>query len=621
MGGYRRRRYSRSSRSYGQERARAHIEEASAFADEVGNADSIVKNAFFSLSGSARDGLLRKYETLYGASAREYAQQTIPKWKSGAVRMSGMVAKRLFALMPPLMPTSQKHQIVEAVWKRYGPHSRKYVYVGPGSDPRDVLAAIEQYFETLTVRYAIPKALERQFDWLSDNDVVVKQQLLNHFMDEQRKAALASARLNLDMILERMQSDDEMRIAKLSHTVFVGNHQLEIRADRFRTGFVLSDASSNDVRPKSEFRWPTGCLAAVAVVVGVLWLAGNIFGRGTPSQPVSTAKAPLQQADQPPQATVPGAVSQALPTVIVSASSTQVLPPSTESGGAARQPPLVPAEPPRSSVSAPTPAVQVSPASASRSRVAPLSQDGTRCTQSVVANVLDDGATVIVGDGTSYTISTNGVMRYSAAQWSTGDEVRVCQLAGSGGTIYASLANPSHYDTVQGTLASQDRPTTMLCTGVQITRVTENGALVDTTDGSSYEISAAGVMRYSAAQWSTGDAVQVCRTRLPDGSVAASIANPGHYDKLQAIAAGHTRATSVSCRDTTIASVSSGGDVVATSDGRSYIVSPAGVMRYSVQQWSTSDRVTLCEALASDGSVAASITNPQHYDKVQATRT
>ena len=191
--------------------------------------------------------------------------------------MSGMVARRLFALMPPLMPVSQKYQIVESIWKQYGPTSRKYVYVGPDSVANDVLAAIEAYFSSLTVLYVIPARLEREFDWLSDNDVQVKQHLLNHFMDEQRRSAIASATLNLTMILDGMKSDTEHQISKLSHTVFVGNHQLEMRADPLRSGFVLSDSASDAILPKSQASVP-GCIITVGVLAGGIWLLGKFLG-------------------------------------------------------------------------------------------------------------------------------------------------------------------------------------------------------------------------------------------------------------------------------------------------------------------------------------------------------
>jgi len=253
--------------STGREYAQAHIQAGIEFSDEVGEADVIVKNAFFSLSSKALGPLLDKYEALYGTAPRDYAQQTIPKWRSGKVHMSGLVAKRLFDLMPPLMPLSQKNQIVEKIWKHYGPYSKGYLYVGPDVDRDALLAEIEKYFASLDVMHEIPEDLEDRFDWISSNDVTVKQQLLNYFIGQQRKVALASAKLNLGVIIDQMNAESAPQIKKLSHTAFVGNHQLEIKADRLRNGFLFSNSDRHMTRPKATSNWK-GWLVAAGIIVG-----------------------------------------------------------------------------------------------------------------------------------------------------------------------------------------------------------------------------------------------------------------------------------------------------------------------------------------------------------------
>lgn len=269
--GYRRR-YRTSSKEYGRERAKRHIEQAHAFSAEVGHADESVKRVFFALSDRALDHLLRRYGETYGESARQYARDTIPKWRSGAVQMSGMVAERLFDLLPPFMPAEQKNAIVEVIWKQYGPHSRKYLYMGTDSNPEAILNSLEAYFNNVNVLYPIPSALKRRFDWLSDNDAVAKERLLNHFMDQQRHVAVAKAGLYVPVMLASMKDDQERRISKLSHTVFVGNHQVEIKADPLRPGFILSNSQSDFVR--RPFSWTALFVLgiAAAVIVGLLLL-------------------------------------------------------------------------------------------------------------------------------------------------------------------------------------------------------------------------------------------------------------------------------------------------------------------------------------------------------------
>ncbi len=271
--GYRRR--SRiSNKEYGRERARRHIEEADAFSAEVGYADQTVKETFFTLSGKALGDLLEQYARLYGESAEQYARATIPRWRSGSVHMSGMVAERLFGLLPPFMQADQKNKIVEAIWKSYGPRSSKYIYVGPDSDPEAVATVIEGYFDNVNVLYPIPDRLKKRFDWLSGNDATAKEWLLNHFMDRQRSVAIAKARLCIPMLIEGMKGDEARRIGKLSHAVFVGNHQVEIRADPLRSGFIFSDSASAGVRPP----WSCGSMASLWILAAVIIAFFGLYG-------------------------------------------------------------------------------------------------------------------------------------------------------------------------------------------------------------------------------------------------------------------------------------------------------------------------------------------------------
>jgi hypothetical protein len=89
--------------------------------------DQGVKAYFFSLSPVELTAVLDDYQRAYGSEAREYAAKTIPKWRSGRVQMSGMVAERLFNLLPPRMPLGVKYKLVEGLWHHVGPSSKHRV--------------------------------------------------------------------------------------------------------------------------------------------------------------------------------------------------------------------------------------------------------------------------------------------------------------------------------------------------------------------------------------------------------------------------------------------------------------------------------------------------------------
>jgi hypothetical protein len=65
--------------------------------------------------------VLDKYEARYGKDKRDYAEQTIDKWKSGRVHMSGLVAGPLYSLLPPLMPLNDKYDLTRSLWKHVCP--------------------------------------------------------------------------------------------------------------------------------------------------------------------------------------------------------------------------------------------------------------------------------------------------------------------------------------------------------------------------------------------------------------------------------------------------------------------------------------------------------------------
>ncbi len=78
------------SGSYGRTRALAHIAAANRLTAELGGMDQGVKSYFLNLPPVELAAILDDYQRAYGSQAREYATDTIPKWRTGRVRMSGM---------------------------------------------------------------------------------------------------------------------------------------------------------------------------------------------------------------------------------------------------------------------------------------------------------------------------------------------------------------------------------------------------------------------------------------------------------------------------------------------------------------------------------------------------
>ena len=89
------------------------------FGYSTGDADRIVKEIFFSLSGKGLDWVLNKYGEKYGKGPKAYARATIPKWRDNRVTMSNEIVGRLLDFLPPLMSPAQKNRVVESIWRAH----------------------------------------------------------------------------------------------------------------------------------------------------------------------------------------------------------------------------------------------------------------------------------------------------------------------------------------------------------------------------------------------------------------------------------------------------------------------------------------------------------------------
>lgn len=588
--GYRRRSYNR--KEYGRERAKRHIEEAQAFSDEVGHADESVKQAFFALSGRSRDYLLQRYGEIYGEPARAYARDTIPKWRSGTVEMSGMVAKRLFALLPPFMPAEEKNRIVEAIWRQYGPHSKKYVYIGPDSDPEAVLASLEAYFTKVNVLYPIPDRLKKRFDWLSDNDAAAKERLLNHFMDQQRQVAIAKARLYVPMMLAGMKADEGRQISKFSHTVFVGNHQVQIQGDPLRSGFILSDSQSGFIRPPISCNVLAGLGIIAAIVIGLVAINSILHSvaHSTPAQLVADSTQPAPPVAQNPPTSHPAIFLTSAPGGM----------PPTSSHAHSQVPPRV---------AQATPAVLV--ASVPPSGVAPATAS-VGCVNLQIASVTGDGSTIVVSDGRRYNVSDDMLMRVRASNWVTGESVRVC-VSSEG----ASLRTQEFASPVQAAFAGRSSSVEMAgCRPLYIAYTTGDGSEMGTTDGSTFEVTSNMLSRVRASGWTTGEGVNVCIAR-DGGTSYGSISQD--YGSVETVRkkAGNGDALQASCEQRTIERGPDEENSIRLDDG-SYQIDDNMMMQVRAKNWATGDTVTVCK-YSIGGTTYASIA--RDYGKVQATKT
>lgn len=269
MGRYRRYRSSRRS-SYGYDRAIQHIHEAKALSRELGGTDSDVKEFFFKLSPDQLARVLTQYGIEHGNAAREYAEKTIRKWQTGRVQMSGMVAERLFKLLPPIMPLDEKYRLTENLWRHVGPSSKRLLRVGLNANVDDAIGKVKEHIEEVVTNYKIPDSLARRFEWISSGDVGVKQQLLSHLQTMEKTIVIEAARQQLPVMLQHLGSAAGNKTTHIAQILKVGKHELEIRIDRDASGTRLENWKPPSSTSSHNYQWVWWILGIGALLFFIL---------------------------------------------------------------------------------------------------------------------------------------------------------------------------------------------------------------------------------------------------------------------------------------------------------------------------------------------------------------
>jgi hypothetical protein len=229
---YRRTQYYRRQRRYtaNYRAAQAHIEEARAFEDAIGDPVKDVKQYFLEMNSGELTALFKDYGARYGRAAENYARTTFPKWKAGSTTMSGLVAKRIFEFLPPRLPPAVKLELARNIWTHFGSKSSHHFTVGPSADIEAVMVAIVSKLDDYVADYTIPDEIKERFDWLSEGDIEAKEALLNYFRKLDGTVAADSLRLRLPILQAQMQNH-ESTTSLITTSFDVHGHHFEISID------------------------------------------------------------------------------------------------------------------------------------------------------------------------------------------------------------------------------------------------------------------------------------------------------------------------------------------------------------------------------------------------------
>jgi hypothetical protein len=216
-------------RNYGRERALQHIQEAKDLSRELGGTDQDVKQWFFSRSRSEMRTIFNTYRENFGGDAADYAEDTYSDWKSGKRKMSGVVAGRLFSLLPPIMPIEDKFQLVDSLWQHVGPTKKRLITAGSQADVNEILSVVKKEILMLTTDWTIPVEIASRFSWLSGNDSKTYQTLLSHIKESERQLGVRVIEEQVPNLVQKFETDWSETTGRLSYIVEVGKQSVEIR--------------------------------------------------------------------------------------------------------------------------------------------------------------------------------------------------------------------------------------------------------------------------------------------------------------------------------------------------------------------------------------------------------
>ena len=217
----------------GTEKAIEHIRQAEEFSKKTGHTDFIVKQYLYSLSSSKLKIILNKYEEIYGEKRRNYLEETIPLWKNKKRKMSGEVAKRLYNLIPPLMPLSDKLKIVDKLWRHCSPSSRKQFTITKDTNANELHNQVISYLNDTVQKYLISEEISNDFNWLAENDSLVYQELKNAFLQKEKELISQCTLHRIQAILQYLNNSQDY-YSSISQTLNIGRHEIIIKTETLK---------------------------------------------------------------------------------------------------------------------------------------------------------------------------------------------------------------------------------------------------------------------------------------------------------------------------------------------------------------------------------------------------
>jgi hypothetical protein len=182
----------------------------------AGGIDKDIEKIFLSLPRHELESVLVRYGREHGSSALNYAINTYYRWKSGEVAMSGKVAERLLNLVPTVLDSDTRFNLVKKIRDAHRTKINKAIRCEPHEWRTKVAPEIGELLAS-SGQFQLPASAVSRIGWLADGDSQAAQRLLAAAEEEEAVARLRHLELEFRRIDTLIQSVQGKKT--ITHTI------------------------------------------------------------------------------------------------------------------------------------------------------------------------------------------------------------------------------------------------------------------------------------------------------------------------------------------------------------------------------------------------------------------
>ena len=178
--------------------------------------DRIVEGYFFDIKESTLLRLLDLYEQQYGISARKYAFMTYPKWKSGSVSMSGLVAQRLINTLPKSLDFEEAYELIKIVASTDDTSINIKI---PGSSSSEAASRIIDFSFSDLESEAFSPSVQRKMQWVAGENIEYARELLSYVLKSEANTIRKQLIGQIELALDAFRRSDQSSTLEFTSTV------------------------------------------------------------------------------------------------------------------------------------------------------------------------------------------------------------------------------------------------------------------------------------------------------------------------------------------------------------------------------------------------------------------